>query len=61
MQNTIYILSTPYSSQSDKWVRLDKQAQKLRIYGRNSFFSQIDSSIMATRATAFKYSVETEI
>jgi xylan 1,4-beta-xylosidase len=52
---------TPYSSQNDKWVMLDKKAQKLRIYGRNSFFSQIDPSIMATRATAFKYYVETKI
>lgn len=50
---------TPYQTQTKNWVHINDN--QLRIYGGNSFFSQINPSIMATRVTSFKYSLETKV
>lgn len=52
---------TPYHNQSPEWVNIDKQNQHLRIYGRNSLFSQFNPSIMATRATSLNYLAQTKL
>lgn len=50
---------TPYHGQNSDWVRVvDGQ---LRISGRNSFFSQVSPSIMATRATSLNYDLQTRV
>ena len=48
---------TPYHNQDASWVRVEDNC--LKIYGRNSFFSQVNPSIMATRATSFDYTLQT--
>lgn len=51
---------TPYHPQSPAW--LDNTIPgKLKIYGRNSLFSQFAPSIMATRATSLDYTVQTKV
>lgn len=52
---------TPYHLPSKEWVNQTEQANKLRIYGGNSFFSQMAPHIVATRATSLKYEVATEV
>lgn len=51
---------TPYHEQSDGWIDGSHDGV-LRIYGNNSFFSQNNPSIMATRATSFDYAVQTKV
>ncbi|MGI6229601.1 MAG: family 43 glycosylhydrolase [Tractidigestivibacter sp.] len=51
---------TPYREQSDEWID-DSEDGVLKIFGRNSFFSQVNPSIMATRATSMDYTVETKV
>ena len=50
---------TPYHGQSAEWVRVENG--KLIIKGRNSFFSQLSPSIMATRATSLDYDLKTKV
>lgn len=50
---------TPYHRQDTSWVHIIDG--HLAIHGRNSFFSQVSPSIMATRATSFDYTVQTKI
>lgn len=52
---------TPYLGQNKEWVYVDERIHKLRIKGGNSLFSKMEPHIMATRATSFKYNVETMI
>lgn len=52
---------TPYRNQNEKWVNTKERLGHLRIYGENSFFSQINPAIMATRATSFTYEVQTKV
>ncbi|MGM0214499.1 family 43 glycosylhydrolase [Enterococcus sp. AZ109] len=52
---------TPYRNQEEKWANTTEQPGHLRIYGENSFFSQVNPAIMATRATSFKYEVQTKV
>ncbi|WP_294834257.1 family 43 glycosylhydrolase [uncultured Gilliamella sp.] len=52
---------TPYQHQSSQWVNTHERHSHLRIYGRNSLFSQVTPSIMATRATSFDYYVQTKV
>lgn len=50
---------TPYHHPDLSWVSV--QDEKLWIYGRESFFSQNDPSILATRATSFSYQLQTKL
>lgn len=50
---------TPYHSQDNSWVKVIQG--HLEICGRNSLFSQVSPSIMATRATSFDYTVQTRV
>ncbi|MGG5373208.1 family 43 glycosylhydrolase [Enterococcus sp. AZ196] len=52
---------TPYREQENRWVNTQEREGHLRIYGENSFFSQINPAIMATRATSFNYEVQTKV
>lgn len=52
---------TPYQEQSATWVNTTDNPGKLRIYGNNSFFSQVNPSIMATRATSLDYTTQTSL
>lgn len=52
---------TPYRTQSSDWVNAAERPGYLRIYGGNSLFSKVNPAIMATRATSFKYEVETRL
>ncbi|KRL53697.1 family 43 glycosylhydrolase [Furfurilactobacillus rossiae] len=52
---------TPYRMQASSWVNTAESPNHLRIYGGNSFFSQVNPSIMATRATSLNYTVQTSI
>ncbi|MDO1605168.1 family 43 glycosylhydrolase [Lactobacillus sp. YT155] len=52
---------TPYREQESTWVNTTENPHHLRIYGNNSFFSQVNPAIMATRATSFDYSIETKV
>ncbi|KAE9528356.1 family 43 glycosylhydrolase [Testudinibacter aquarius] len=52
---------TPYRPQKSMWVNTNERAGYLRIYGENSFFSQNNPAIMATRATSFDYQIETKV
>lgn len=61
-QNTYDLrFMTPYHEQNSDWVNTTDNPGHLRIYGRNSFFSQDDPAIMATRATSFDYEVQTSL
>lgn len=51
---------TPYHEQSDEWIDAS-HAGELRVYGRNSLFSQMNPSVLATPATSFEYTLETEV
>lgn len=50
---------TPYHQQDVSWVSVQKN--KLQIQGRDSLFSQNTPSILAMRATAFDYIVQTKL
>ena len=50
---------TPYHAQTSSWVQASHG--HLEIYGRNSLFSQVSPSIMATRATSFDYTLQTKV
>ena len=50
---------TPYHCQDPSWVHASNGS--LKIYGRNSLFSQVKPSIMATRATSFDYTLQTKV
>lgn len=50
---------TPYHQPDLSWVSV--QEEKLWICGRESFFSQNDPSILATRATSFSYQLQTKL
>lgn len=52
---------TPYRNQATSWVNTTEHPGYLRIHGTDSFFSQINPAIMATRATSFEYEVETKV
>lgn len=52
---------SPYRFQNRTWVNHLGNRDYLRIYGGESLFSQMNSSILATRATSFTYSLETEV
>ena len=52
---------TPYREQQSNWVNTTEQSHHLRIYGNNSFFSQLNPAIMATRATSLDYTVQTKV
>lgn len=52
---------TPYRNQATSWVNTTERPGYLRIHGTDSFFSQINPAIMATRATSFEYEVETKM
>ncbi|MBU5363024.1 family 43 glycosylhydrolase [Enterococcus raffinosus] len=52
---------TPYRNQEPTWVNTTDRSGCLRIYGENSFFSQINPAIMATRATSFSYEIQTKV
>ena len=49
---------TPYHQKNSSWVNI--KDGHLELCGRNSFFSQNNPSILATRATSFKYSIQTK-
>ncbi|WP_203637328.1 family 43 glycosylhydrolase [Levilactobacillus wangkuiensis] len=51
---------TPYRTQDATWVNTTENPGHLRIHGHNSFFSQINPAIMATRATSLDYTVQTK-
>jgi len=52
---------TPYRTQASSWVNTTENPGHLRIHGHNSFFSQVNPSIMATRATSLDYTVQTKL
>lgn len=52
---------TPYQAQTIEWVNTTERPGFLRIYGGDSFFSQVNPSIMATRATLFLYEIDTKV
>lgn len=52
---------TPYQAQTTDWVNTTERPGYLRIHGRNSFFSQVNPAIMATRATSLNYTVQTTV
>ena len=52
---------SPYRFQNKTWVNHLGNTNYLRIYGGESLFSQMNPSILATRATSFTYSLETEV
>ncbi|MCM3171776.1 family 43 glycosylhydrolase [Paenibacillus sp. MER 99-2] len=52
---------TPYRNQSANWVNTTERPGYLRIHGENSFFSQMNPAIMATRATSFHYEFQTKV
>lgn len=55
------VFMTPYRNQESKWVNTTERPGHLRIHGENSFFSQVNPAIMATRATSFHYEFETKV
>jgi len=52
---------TPYRPQDSAWVNTTENPGHLRIHGHNSFFSQVNPAIMATRATSLDYTVQTQL
>lgn len=52
---------TPYREQTPDWVNTTENPGHLRIHGQNSFFSQVDPAIMATRATALAFTTQTQV
>lgn len=52
---------TPYREQKQTWTNTIEHPGFLRIYGGNSFFSQVNPAIMATRATSLNYTVQTAV
>lgn len=52
---------TPYHYQNESWFSLKEKPNYLRIYGRDSLFSRVTPSILATTATSFSYDVITRL
>ncbi|CAK7193082.1 Beta-xylosidase [Commensalibacter sp. Nvir] len=52
---------TPYRHQDSSWVNTTERPGFLRIYGQNSLFSQMNPSIMGTRATSLDYTLRTKV
>lgn len=52
---------TPYHCPDESWYSLKESSNALRIYGRDSLFSRVTPSILATTATSFNYEVETDL
>lgn len=52
---------TPYRNQATDWVNTNERPGYLRIHGENSFFSQVNPAIMATRATSCDYEAQTKV
>lgn len=52
---------TPYHFQKESWVNTKENKGHLRIYGKDSLFSRVTPSIIATRATSFNYEVMTKL
>lgn len=52
---------TPYHYRHKSWTSINEDEKCLYIKGRDSLFSQVEPSIMATRATSFSYGFETQI
>ena len=52
---------TPYREHKSSWVNTTEHPGNLRIYGGNSFFSQVNPAIMATRATSLNYTAQTSV
>lgn len=52
---------TPYRRQDQSWVNTGERPGYLRIHGGESLFSQMNPSVMATRATSFEFDVETSV
>ncbi|WNS43130.1 family 43 glycosylhydrolase [Paenibacillus sp. MMS20-IR301] len=52
---------TPYRNQEECWVNTAERPGHLRIHGGNSFFSQSNPAIMATRATSFHYELQAKV
>ncbi|MDO7907699.1 family 43 glycosylhydrolase [Paenibacillus sp. JX-17] len=52
---------TPYRNQHTGWVNTTERPGFLRIHGENSFFSQVNPALMATRATSFHYQFQTKV
>lgn len=52
---------TPYHNQNKEWVTLTERNGYLRIYGKDSLFSKVTPSIMATRATSLNYDFQTAV
>ena len=50
---------TPYHQKDSSWAKINDS--HLEIFGRNSFFSQNNPSILATRATSFEYTIQTKL
>ncbi|MBF6625960.1 family 43 glycosylhydrolase [Aerococcaceae bacterium zg-BR9] len=51
---------TPYHKMNPKWAYITDE-NKLRIFGRNSLFSRVEPSIIATKATSIKFEFETAV
>lgn len=51
---------TPYHDQGEDWIDASYDGE-LRIYGRDSLFSQMNPSVMATPATSFEYTLQTKV
>lgn len=50
---------TPYRKQDASWVNTIERPGYLRIHGGESLFSQMNPTLVATRATSFDFTVET--
>ncbi|MBK0347767.1 family 43 glycosylhydrolase [Aerococcaceae bacterium zg-ZJ1578] len=51
---------SPYHKVNRNWVYITEE-KKLRIFGKNSLFSKVEPSIIATRATSLNYQFETSV
>lgn len=56
----VHFLS-PYRAQDAAWVNTTERSGFLRLRGGDSLFSQMNPSIMATRATSFDYTVQAQV
>ncbi|GHP13793.1 glycoside hydrolase 43 family protein [Lentilactobacillus fungorum] len=54
-------LMSPYGPRTKEWCSINKNSGKLRIWGRQSFFSQFEVSLLASRIDSFKSTVATEL
>lgn len=54
-------LISPYGPHDESWVTLGARPGWVRIYGRQSFFSRFDVSLLATRVDSFQTTIETSL